>query len=443
MRHPKTLSTAQGHRRVAGIVAFLGLAFAVAVSTAMFSTSAKAGGTPGSGVETPRGDTVAAPGGRVVGRVVGSMAQVAEIRAVKIRIVHRDGTDETIVTSGATQKIKVRQGDKIDVLNASMASATVIGNDYVVTVAVPASDNVEITFVDLFLLLAQAGGDTPPPVLVIGDWRVASIGDALSAIATAAGEPAAGAPTAAGGGGEVFGLIQVVSWLLDRLGPVSSAQAAPAVAVGTAGQFAQMKAQILIAREAEIAVLAKEHADTARSFLRDVRQMAESGRGTDADVNNTRVLLLQFELELRDAKFRLALAADAHENEFGERLESTLFPVWKSPPPTGLDAITRGLTGDQAKKLARTYWRQSRHARKTLDMVKTLVSVAQSLQRAYRQQFALGRRTVTDLASVQRLVFETRVQQVARLSDLRVAESWILAARGQLTPAYIKHPGRQ
>ena len=76
-------------------------------------------------------------------------------------------------------------------LNAKFTSATVDGNNYVVTVEDPDGAIVQITFVDLFLLLAVGDPTTTPAdevtSLVIDETEIASIGDALGAIAPAAG----------------------------------------------------------------------------------------------------------------------------------------------------------------------------------------------------------------------------------------------------------------
>ncbi|NNE82536.1 MAG: hypothetical protein HKN28_01055, partial [Alphaproteobacteria bacterium] len=114
----------------------------------------------------------------------------------QVRITHQDGTVDEITTSGATQQIQVQQGDKIEVVNATLTSATVDGNNYVVTLTDP-SGTVEITFVDLFLLLATGDPTTTAAdgatSLFIGETEIASIGDALSQVATAAGPAGGGA----------------------------------------------------------------------------------------------------------------------------------------------------------------------------------------------------------------------------------------------------------
>ena len=368
--------------------------------------------------------------------------------AAEVRITHLDGKVDVITTSSATQEISVRQGDKIEVLNATLTSATISGGnseDYIVTLSEP-SGTVEITFVGLFLLFAvgdpatsPAGADNPPTILIVGETEISHIGDALSQISTAVG---GGGGRAAGGGGEAFGIIQVVSWLLNRLNPVSSAQAAELPPGSTGGLFPQMKAQLLIARETGIVNIAQIHVTAAVRLVTNIKRLAIAGHASDVDVDRVEIHLLEARLELRDARFRLALAADAHENEFGERLESRGFPMWKTAPPTELNAITEGITADQTK-LARTFWRQARHARETRDLVRQLVSFAEKANRAYERQFELGQRTITELLSAQRLVFDARVQLVAREADLAIAESWILAAHGKLEPASIEHPGQQ
>ena len=111
----------------------------------------------------------------------------------QVRISHQDGTVDTITTTGATEEILVQQGDKIEVLGASLREATVDGNNYVVTLADDDGGTVQITFVDLFLLLAVGDPATTPAApdattLVIGETSIASIGQALGET----GGPAAG-----------------------------------------------------------------------------------------------------------------------------------------------------------------------------------------------------------------------------------------------------------
>jgi Ca2+-binding RTX toxin-like protein len=107
----------------------------------------------------------------------------------RLRISHQDGTVDNITTSGATEEIVVQPGDKIEVLEATLFDANVNGNDYVVCLDDADGSEVQITFVDLFLLIA-AGDPTSTPVapdatyLVISEDTIVSIADALSQIGT-------------------------------------------------------------------------------------------------------------------------------------------------------------------------------------------------------------------------------------------------------------------
>lgn len=111
----------------------------------------------------------------------------------QVRITHSDGTVDTINTSNAAEQINVQQGDRIEVLNAALTSASIVGNDYVVTLADPASGTVEITFTDLFLLLAEDEQSTTPvdvpTTLVVGDLSIASLAEATQQVGTTAPAP--------------------------------------------------------------------------------------------------------------------------------------------------------------------------------------------------------------------------------------------------------------
>ena len=139
----------------------------------------------------------------------------------------------------------------------------------------PADAQVSLEGADLVLRMENGGelilegffaSDDPQAAIVIGDMPAISAGvfltqlvvqdDPVSTLETAAGGPLAA------GGGEFFGLVQVVSWLLDRLDPVSDSLAAEPqqlVQSGDLGRFAQMKAQLRIAREAELVRLAARY----------------------------------------------------------------------------------------------------------------------------------------------------------------------------------------
>ena len=60
---------------------------------------------------------------------------------------------------------------------------------------------------------------------------------------------------------------------------------------------------------------------------------------------------------------------------------------------------------------------------------------------AYRQQFEVAQRTLLDVEYAEKILFQTRVRLVQRQVDLLVAEAWLLAALGRLSPDHIKLPG--
>ena len=255
-------------------------------------------------------------------------------------------------------------------------------------------------------------------------------------------EPAAG-PSAAGGG-EIFGFVRVASWLLDRLDPIGEAAAETAGSVAAdasmaPGRFEQMRAQLLVAREAALLDLAREYLEKAKAFAEELAQAAAAGASSAVDVEQGRMLTLEAEIETRDAAHRLALAADAHEDAYGYRLEAALFPEWAEPPPDDLDAVRAGMP-DGLAKAARAYWRRAAHGRETLELVDRLVATALAVRNAVLDQFKLGRRSTGEAISILRVVYEAQVQQANRRADKLVAEAWILAARGALGDAYIRRP---
>lgn len=257
-------------------------------------------------------------------------------------------------------------------------------------------------------------------------------------------ETAAGGPTAAGGG-EIFGLVQVVSWLVDRINIVSKSEAAEPLQLAQSGdlaRFLQLEAQLLIAREAEIAKLAANYRDVTRTILAALKDRLAGGGGSRADVDQAEAIHLEAQLEVKEAEFRHALAIDAHQDAYGERLQTATLPVWQAEPPDDLAAITADLPPEQ-RAMARRYWRQARHASETLKLLETLVVVAEAVRDAYRQQFEVAQRTLLDVEYAEKTLFQARVRLVQRQVDLLTAEAWLLAAIGQLSPDHIKRPGWQ
>ncbi|MEE9246741.1 MAG: hypothetical protein V3U63_11135 [Gemmatimonadota bacterium] len=322
----------------------------------------------------------------------------------------------------------------------------------------PASAQVSLEGADLVLRL-NSGGELvlegffasvdPSAAIVLGETTISAevlllqIQALVDADSTPTLETAAG-PTA-GGGAELFGLLQVVSWLLDRLDLVSESQAAEPQQLAQSedlARFAQLEAQLLIAREAEIVKLAAGYESVTAAILAELERWLASGRGSRADVEQARAFHLEAQLEVKEAEFRLTLAVDAHQDAYGERLETAAVPVWESAPPSDLAAITAELAVEQ-RALARGFWRRARHARETIKLLETLSAVAVNVRDAYRQQFEVAQRTLLDVEYAEKTLFQTHVRLVQRQVDLLVAEAWLLAALGRLSPDHIKHPGWQ
>jgi hypothetical protein len=375
--------------------------------------------------------------------------------AVQVRITHQNGSVDTIAIDEETHEIDIRRGDKIDVINVAAWSAIAHGNNYLINVEREITRTHQkpiaslITFRELLLLFDANTSETNPAALglttlSINEIVITNIAEALTHINAIYDPPPGtfvGTPNA--GIGDLFGLIKLVSQLTDGPGSAIAARTAGANAIASGlpdpDHFLQMKAQVHIARESAIVEIAQAHLNAAKTLHENSKILVDAGRASDSDVNRAKILVFEANLELSDAQLRLALAVDAHENAFGSRLESRAFPNWKNLPPTELEIITRGLTSNQ-HQLARTYWRQMRHARQTLVMVDAMTELVLEVSRSYRRDFELGIITIVDLITVSRLVFDIRVQQIVRRADLNIAESWILAALGQFDPTSIERP---
>jgi hypothetical protein len=157
MQHLISATAARARRSISGIVSLLGLALLVVIT---------------------------ATGGAL---------------AAQVLITRQDGTVNIFTTSGATEEIKVQQGDKVEVLGATLIAARVDGNNYLVTLVEPDGSSVEITFVDLFRLFVAGDPAITPTghnatTLVIGDEQIANLIDALGNVATASAPLSASDP---------------------------------------------------------------------------------------------------------------------------------------------------------------------------------------------------------------------------------------------------------
>lgn len=280
-----------------------------------------------------------------------------------------------------------------------------------------------------------------------GDRPAISVEVVLAAAGSegaAAGHETAAGPMAAGGG-EIFGIVQVVSWLLGRLDLVSELQAAEPQQLAQGGQlaqFLQLEAQLLIARETEVANLAAEYEAATGMISGFLKDRLDRGGGSRTDVEQGRAFLLEAQLEVKEANFRLTLAVDAHQDSYGERLETAAVPTWQKELPSTLNEVTSRLTSEH-RALTRKFWRQASYARETIELLETLVVVARNVRDAYRDQFEVAQRTLLDVQHTEKILFQARVRLVQRQIDLSVAEAWLLAAMDQLSPDHIKHPGWQ
>jgi|GEM_PF-4187652 len=309
-------------------------------------------------------------------------------------------------------------------------------------------------------VLALAGTHEPPsepgagPAVSGGDEATVPaevpLAQTLARAGTSEGqlETEAGAGPVAGGGGELAGLLQVIAWLLDRFDLVSETQAAEAPqlaqndASGSGSRFAQLKAQLLIARETEILELTKSFEALNGSILTAMKERLAGGGGSRADVDQSRVTHLDAQLEVKAAEYRLALAIDAHQDAYGKRLVTAAVPVWERAPPDDLAAITAALPATQ-HALARRYLRQARHNREAIALLETMSQAALQVRDAYVEQFEVAQRSLLDVQSAHKTIFRNHVRLVGQQIDLLIAEAWLLDALGQLPAEHIKQPGWQ
>lgn len=127
----------------------------------------------------------------------------------QVKITHVNGSVEILDSLVSGQRIDVQQGDRIEILGAEIKSASVDGNDYVVTLGDAGATTLVVTFENFIQILTDgtaavgtpaAGGPAPATTLVIGDTVIAGIEQALGQIVTAAG-PGPLAPGAVRSGG--------------------------------------------------------------------------------------------------------------------------------------------------------------------------------------------------------------------------------------------------
>lgn len=320
----------------------------------------------------------------------------------------------------------------------------------------PTGDDLEMAFNDGGVLVLRGFLAEPPEGM---DFATMELADGTVIPALAFQEMAAPTEAAAGasaGGGEVFGLVRVVWWLLDRVDLVGRAEAAEAKADeadGTASVTVapssaedrildQVLAQMMIARDGDIAAAAADYHERTVALQAEIKQRADGGGAGHVDVMLAESVNLNAELEQAEADFAFTLAIDAHQDRFGERLETAAYRPWPSPPPADLAAVSDQVGSDR-RAAARRHWRLMNFANKTLPMLERLQTMALDVREGYIQQFEVGQRSLTELQSAEEVVYRVRVRLAQRTYDLKTAEAWLLAVTGQLPASVILRPGWQ
>ena len=302
--------------------------------------------------------------------------------------------------------------------------------------------------------LILAGIEIPLSVLAaVPDLRS---GDAMFLPLESLVAPAAG--DMSGGGGEMFGLVQVISWFVDRLDVVSEAQAAelqdqaPAVAAAPAAAdqsaqaasppalLEQVLAQMRIARELQILESASQYEAQGEELWKLASQIAEGGGLGIVALTQVDLFRVEGQLEAREAGLRRDLAIDAHEDRFGKRLVDSVYPQWRYSPAANVrEAKARVAPEYQAE--VRRYWRQERFAFETKALLVRLLGLAEEVVEGMQRMFEVGQVTLSDLLGAEQVAFQVRVRLAQREYDLRSAEAWLLAAEGQLSPDVLLQPG--
>ena len=271
------------------------------------------------------------------------------------------------------------------------------------------------------------------------------LGDVLEATAAGGG---------AGGGGELFGIIQVAGWFIDQLDFTAQAHAQDvaqasattrnsdvAIASGS-GVLPALLAQMQIASAELIKICAEDYLVVAKELHNKIRERTGSGVSQGVDLEVAHALVLQATLEVKEATFNLDLAIDEHQDLYGERLMTSVLPQLPFSLDDSLAATLRRLHVDQ-KPLARRYWRQAQFSQETLALLDQLQLSVDKTRLAYRDQFDLGQRSLSDYISAINAYYQVSVRQVRRAHDLHVAEAWLLDAERKLKKGILLHPGWQ
>ena len=238
---------------------------------------------------------------------------------------------------------------------------------------------------------------------------------------------------AAGPGGPLAS-VPVFGWFLSRLQGTSEAAAAEAIepAAGDlqGARLAELLAGLELLKARRFEAAADDLVAGLKTFDELMAGLVESGRGTMADLDLTKGWLAMAKLEQAQARGAVTLALDAYQDRTGER-----------PPPDALQppAPRRvgllddlesflGAVPEDRRAEARRAWRRMTQARDSLALRGQQLDKLERLRAAYRGQFDVGRRTISDLLSIERALFDSRV-------DLIEAESRVQAERGRALAA--------
>lgn len=253
-----------------------------------------------------------------------------------------------------------------------------------------------------------------------------------------------------GGGGEVFGMVQVINWFIDRMDMTAQAQAdtlpgnSGPVAINDAGTptLQQLLAQMQIAREQQLQALAIGYTETALQLHDKIAQRVASGAASSLMALQSEAFKLQAQLDQAQASFALELAIDRHQDLFGERLEACVLPSLEYTHNNDMRAALSKLSVAQ-QPMGRRYWRQVRFATETLDLLASLDELAVKIEQVTKDNFDLGRANFSELSSAIQTRLQVQVRLVQHRYQLLEAQAWLLAAQDKLGATLLKHPGWQ
>ncbi|MEJ2464713.1 MAG: hypothetical protein P8045_03285, partial [Candidatus Thiodiazotropha sp.] len=202
-----------------------------------------------------------------------------------------------------------------------------------------------------------------------------------------------------GGGGEVFSMVQVISWFIDRLDVTAEAHADEGIGATPATPapgndavtpvYAQLLAQMQIARDAEIEDHANAYSQIAEELLQQMTERASSGAGSLLELEQARAQQLQARLEVAEAAFTRKLSIDRHQDHYGERLQTSRLPTLTYAASSSMrDDLNRLPIEMQTE--GRRYWRQLNFAIKTLQLLHSLADATDKVVDMARRRFMIG-----------------------------------------------------